>query len=171
MNTVLDMLRARLDTKRGEWMRNFTDARAKLGYLALLTMAVLMPGVAVSQSASFAFGQGGFADTAYGSGGIFSECIGSIEGYGSSSCEGQTAQYGGYGQTNIAEQTSTGSGYGYLPQTGAAGAAATYNQYGSGATATTCALSQNFGMTNCASGAYASANGAFAKTSLGSKRY
>ena len=135
-----------------------------------LFLIMLAPGVAVSQSASFAFGQGGFTPPEESQEGVFNECLGSIEGSGASTCDGITHKYGGYGQTYLDQQTEVQSGYAYRPNGSLVRAAATYDRYGFGASAATCTLSRNNGMTNCASGAYGSANGASAKLSLSSTR-
>ena len=138
--------------------------------LVLILMACFATPLAQAQTASFAFGQGGFAPTAYGSDGIFNECAGVIHGYGASECLSETYLEGGQGATLTQHQTLNGTAGYVLPMQGAAGAAASFNRYGNGASATTCALSQNNSVTNCTTGAYASAHGAFAKTSFGSAR-
>ena len=141
-----------------------------LHVLAIGFLAAFSPNIASAQSASFAFGQGGFAETAYGSDGIFIECLGSIDGYGLSSCNAFTQITGNHGDTYVEQNTATGSPYVYQPNASVVGAQASLSQLGDGSTLTNCTLSQNSGMTNCASGAYASNLGAFAKTALMSRR-
>jgi len=141
-----------------------------LQVLAIGVLAAFSPNIVLAQSASFAFGQGGFAPTAYGSDGIFIECVGSIDGYGLSSCNAFTQISGSYGDTYVEQLTATGSTYVYQPNTSVVGAQASLSQLGDGSTLTNCTLLQNSGMTNCASGAYASNLGAFAKTALMSQR-
>ncbi len=149
----------------------FRSIAAALKFKLILVVAVVLPAqVAQAQTASFAFGQGGFVPTDYGSDGIFNECAGLIHGYGTSECLSKTYLEGGQGATLTQHQTLNGTAGYALPMQGAAGAAASFNRYGNGASATTCALSQNNGVTNCTTGAYASAHGAFAKTSFGSAR-
>lgn len=135
-----------------------------------LCLTLLAPSSAIAQSASFAFGQGGFDLPADGHDGVFNECAGSVEGYGTSACDGVTHKYGGYGHTYVEQQTEVVDGYGYRPNGSLARAAASFDRYGYGASAATCRLSRNHGMTNCASGAYGSVKGATAKLSLSSAR-
>ena len=133
-----------------------------------IVIGLTVPLSAQAQTGSFAFGQGGFVDTGNGSQGVFNECAGIVHGYGTSDCTGQTYIKGNFGSTLTLGNSSSGTGTYGLPSNNAIGAAATFNRYGNGASATACSLSQNAGATNCASGAYASLAGAFAKTSFGS---
>ncbi|MGB1161450.1 MAG: hypothetical protein ACPG40_09570, partial [Alphaproteobacteria bacterium] len=167
---TLEMHQSRASFMPSPTLKTVSSGRLVFQLLIALFFTMLTPGVALTQSASFAFGQGGFAHPENEQDGVFNECLGAIDGDGTSSCGGITQRYGGYGQTYLEQHTEVKSGYGY-PQNGSlASAAASYDRYGFGTSAANCTLSRNNGMTNCASGAYGSANGASAKLSLSSTR-
>lgn len=170
MKATLEMHQSRASFMPSPTLKTVSSGRLVFQLLIALFFTMLTPGVALTQSASFAFGQGGFAHPENEQDGVFNECLGAIDGHGTSSCGGITQRYGGYGQTYLEQHTEVKSGYGY-PQNGSlASAAASYDRYGFGTSAANCTLSRNNGMTNCASGAYGSANGASAKLSLSSTR-
>ena len=127
------------------------------------------PQTALSQTASFAFGHGGFVYTDRGQQGLFSECAAMVEEYGIGVCDGHTHLKGAWSNTLTEAYTKSGTGYGGT-STSSAGAAATYNLNGFGSTVTHCALSQGGGSSSCGAGAYASPDGAFAATTLTSTR-
>ena len=125
---------------------------------------------AVTQSASFAFGAGGFVEDTSNEVGLFNECKAQLDANGKAVCDAYTTLVDGQGETVNIAQTMLSSEYGDLQASSNSGAVAAFDLSGFGSTATRCALSQSNGFSHCHSGASASSDGAFAATKLGSMR-
>ena len=157
------------NTKRsGLLQRLITQRPAPFSALTLLCVACAH--LAAAQSSSFAFGQGGFLDDDGPSAGLFNECEGQLEGHGEVTCDGFTVLMLGQGETESDVRTLIDTDDIPDQNSALARAMATYSLSGNGSTASLCSLVQSSGNTGCRTGAYASSQGAFAATQIGSKR-
>ena len=160
------------DKDRANWTR---ASKSKLGeafrVVGLSAILFVASGAQISssQSASFAFGQGGFDFNASGEQLINNECQAGIEDFGLAECNGYTNLKGAWSSTQTNASTKTGTELNIFPGA-SVGAAAMYNNHGFASTVTHCTIAVVGGTTICGTGAYASPDGAFAATTIGSTR-
>ena len=156
------------DKRKSAEKRTFSWISRVFGLSAILFVATGLQ-TASSQSASFAFGQGGFEFNSNGDQTIYNECQAGIEDYGLAECNGYTNLKGAWSSTQTNASTKTGTDLDIFPGT-SVGAAAMYNNHGFASTVTHCTIAVVGGTTICGTGAYASPDGAFAATTIGSTR-